>query len=110
MRSISSRAPTLQPSNFFRAPTAAPASSRLDLEYRQAEGETDRTPSETENVVMAAEFSDVQTAAIQQMISAAVAAVSGSQQRPVDPHTAPAVPTALGELGLKCDRDAYGEA
>ena len=41
---------------------------------------------------MAAEFNEVQTAAIQQMISAVVAAVSASQQHPVDPPTTPAFP------------------
>ena len=55
-------------------------------------------PGEAENGVMAAEFSEVQTAAIQQMIPAAVAAVSGSQQHSVDPPTAPAVLNPPGEL------------
>ena len=56
-------------------------------------------PSNTENGVMAAEFSKAQMAVIQQMISAAVVAVSGSQQRPVHPPTAPTAPNAPGELG-----------
>ena len=47
---------------------------------------------------MAAEFSEAQTAVNQQMISAAVAAVSGSQQQPLDPPTAPAIPNPPGEL------------
>ena len=50
-----------------------------DSEYCKAEGETDRMPSETENGVMAAEFSEAQKAAIQQMILTVVAAVSSSQ-------------------------------
>ena len=56
-------------------------------------------PSNRANGVMAAEFSEVQMAVIQQMISAVVVAVSGSQQHPVHPPTAPAAPNVLGELG-----------
>jgi len=58
-----------------------------------------QTQSKTEARVMAAEFSEVHTAAIQQMISAVVAAIFCSQQCPVDSPTAPAVTNSPGELG-----------